>query len=99
MPFGWKVAFFLAVAPQMYWYFLMWRGLLRMLVTSNDKGKKELEYNRKKKSDDTVTDDDDAGGGGARLLTTTTPTKGPPPASFSPAGAAELNNRAKEFAH
>ncbi|ODN04213.1 Protein FAM57A [Orchesella cincta] len=43
MPFGWKIVFFLAVAPQIYWYFLMWRGLVRMITKGTgpaDKSKK-----------------------------------------------------------
>lgn len=60
MPFGWKIAFFLAVAPQIYWYFLMWRGLVRMMLpgTTSSLSKssqvQEDEYTRKKKYDDDV---------------------------------------------
>ncbi|CAG7722765.1 unnamed protein product [Allacma fusca] len=41
--FVWKVCFIAALAPQIYWYVLMWKGLLRMLKPTSDGPAKKLE--------------------------------------------------------
>jgi len=34
IPWPWKLVYSAAVAPQMYWYFLMWKGLIKMIRKS-----------------------------------------------------------------
>jgi len=37
LPLGWKLTFIAAVAPQIYWFFLMWRGFFKMLMETRSK--------------------------------------------------------------